>query len=91
MKSAIAAAVLLAIAFPAIAKQPRSASAIAEFKRSSPRPATGLARGACPGYVIDHIQPLACGGPDAPSNMQWQTTAEAKEKDRWERRGCRLR
>ena len=35
-----------------------------------------------PGYVVDHIVPLACGGPDAPSNMQWQTIAEAKAKDR---------
>jgi len=24
-----------------------------------------------PGYVIDHIKPLACGGVDARSNMQW--------------------
>jgi hypothetical protein len=23
--------------------------------------------------VIDHVNPLACGGPDAPSNMQLQT------------------
>jgi hypothetical protein len=29
----------------------------------------------------------ACGGPDAVSNMQWQTIAEAKTKDRWEG-GC---
>jgi hypothetical protein len=35
--------------------------------------------------VIDHICPLACCGRDAPSNMQWQTTAESKAKDRWER------
>lgn len=42
-----------------------------------------------PGYVIDHIVPLACGGADAPSNMQWQTVAEAKAKDRTERIGCR--
>lgn len=41
-----------------------------------------------PGYVIDHIVPLACGGADAPSNMQWQTIEEAKAKDRVERRGC---
>jgi hypothetical protein len=41
------------------------------------------------GYVIDHIIPLACGGADAPSNMQWQTVAEAKRKDAVERRGCR--
>jgi hypothetical protein len=48
---------------------------------------TGFARGR-PGYVVDHIVPLACGGPDAPSNMQWQTVAEAKAKDRTERAGC---
>ncbi len=41
-----------------------------------------------PGYVIDHIVPLACGGTDAPSNMAWQTIAEAKAKDKWERKGC---
>jgi hypothetical protein len=38
----------------------------------------------CHGYVVDHIEPLKRGGPDRPSNMQWQTTAEAKSKDRWE-------
>jgi hypothetical protein len=27
----------------------------------------------CPGYVFDHVQPLAYGGIDAPKNMQWQT------------------
>ena len=42
-----------------------------------------------PGYVIDHIVPLACGGADAPSNMQWQTVADSKAKDRTERIGCR--
>jgi len=42
-----------------------------------------------PGYVIDHIVPLACAGADAPSNMQWQTRSEAKAKDKTERQGCR--
>ena len=42
-----------------------------------------------PGYVVDHIKPLACGGADVPSNMQWQTVAAAKAKDRVERAGCR--
>lgn len=42
-----------------------------------------------PGYVVDHIVALACGGSDTPSNMQWQTKAAAKAKDRYERRGCR--
>lgn len=41
-----------------------------------------------PGHVVDHIVPLACGGRDSPDNMQWQTTTEAKAKDRVERRGC---
>ncbi|HKI11412.1 MAG TPA: HNH endonuclease signature motif containing protein [Candidatus Acidoferrum sp.] len=41
------------------------------------------------GYVIDHVIPLACGGADSPSNMQWQTVADAKAKDKWERNGCK--
>lgn len=42
-----------------------------------------------PGYVVDHIRPLACGGADTPANMQWQTVEAAKAKDAWERAGCR--
>lgn len=41
-----------------------------------------------PRYIIDHIIPLACCGLDDVSNLQWQTIAEAKAKDRIERRGC---
>lgn len=37
-----------------------------------------------PGYVIDHITPLKKGGLDIPSNMQWQTIADARAKDKWE-------
>lgn len=48
---------------------------------------TGYPRGR-PGYVVDHIVPLACHGADAPSNMQWQTTEAARQKDRTERIGC---
>jgi len=52
-----------------------SRSAKSDFKREHPCPATGLrSSGACGGYVIDHVVPLACGGADAPSNMQWQTS-----------------
>jgi hypothetical protein len=66
----------------------RSQKAKNEFKAMYPCPANGKPSGACPGYVIDHIQPLACGGADSPDNMQWQTIEEGKEKDRWERKGC---
>ncbi len=37
-----------------------------------------------PGWVVDHIDPLKRGGADSPSNMQWQTKADAKAKDKWE-------
>jgi hypothetical protein len=62
----------------------RNPQARREFRNAHPCPATGKTIGACPGYVIDHVQALKHGGPDAPSNMQWQTTAAAKAKDKWE-------
>ena len=62
----------------------RSAAARDEFKHSNPCPATGRSFGACPGYVIDHVQALKHGGSDTPSNMQWQTKEAAKAKDRVE-------
>jgi hypothetical protein len=49
---------------------------------------TGFPHGR-PGYVVDHRVPLACGGADAPSNMQWQTVEAAKIKDKTERIGCK--
>lgn len=62
----------------------RSQEAKSDFKRQHPCPATGRSSGACPGYVIDHVNPLKRGGADAPSNMQWQTREAAKAKERWE-------
>jgi hypothetical protein len=56
----------------------RSASARHEFMRR-----TGYPHGRS-GYVVDHIKPLKRGGSDSPSNMQWQTKAAAKAKDKWE-------
>jgi hypothetical protein len=62
----------------------RSGSAKHTFERTHPCPSTGRTTGGCPGYVIDHIQALKHGGTDSPSNMQWQTIAAAKAKDRTE-------
>lgn len=62
----------------------RSRAVTRDFQLAHPCPSTGLPYGRCPGYIKDHIQPLCLGGPDAVSNMQWQTVEEAKAKDRWE-------
>ena len=59
-----------------------------KFQREHPCPSTGRTSGACPGYRKDHIKPLACGGPDAVTDMQWQTVVAARVKDRWELRAC---
>ena len=79
----------LMLAPGADAKVERSREVAAQFQHANPCPSTGKARGACPGYVKDHINPLCNGGPDAISNMQWQTVAAAKVKDRWEGSICR--
>jgi hypothetical protein len=79
-------AIAVAIASTALsAREYRSREVTREFQREHPCPSTGRTTGPCPGYRKDHVEPLACGGPDAVSNMQWQTITDAKAKDRWER------
>jgi hypothetical protein len=85
---AVALAVCFVLAACASPKERRSTSVKREFQLTHPCPATGRTDRPCPGYVKDHIVPLACGGPDAPSNMQWQTIRAAKAKDKWETKGC---
>jgi hypothetical protein len=67
----------------------RSFKAEVLFRLTHPCPTTGETRGECRGYVIDRIIPVVCGGAEEPGNMQWQTIAQARAKDRWERIGCR--
>jgi hypothetical protein len=55
------------------------------FKATHRCPSTGKSSGSCPGYKVDHICPLECCGKDNPGNMQWQSNADAKAKDAWER------
>ena len=70
------------------AKIKRSIAERNAFQKEHPCPSTGALKGRCPGYVVDHVKALACGGLDKPFNMQWQTIQEAKAKDKWERLGC---
>lgn len=49
----------------------RSSTVRAVFMRNHPCPVTGKPSGSCPGWEVDHVIPLACGGCDAVSNMQW--------------------
>ena len=74
-------------AWPAESARPSNAEIL--FRLAHPCPATGQASGPCKGYVVDRVIPLLCGGAEEPANMQWQTLAQAKEKDRWEKIGCR--
>jgi hypothetical protein len=54
------------------------------FQTSHSCPATGKTAGASPGYVIDHVTRLKRGGAEAPGDMQWETDAAAKAKDKVE-------
>src|SRR5574340_98601 len=69
----------------------RRADVLREFRKLYACPSTGLHTGACPGWQMDHIIPLAVGGCDAVGNLAWMPV-EIKTcgvwycKDRWERR-----
>lgn len=76
--------ILTAYQIDANAGKKRSGAAIYQFKKHNPCPSTLERRGACPGYVIDHVIALKRGGADLPANMQWQTVLDAKLKDKWE-------
>jgi hypothetical protein len=40
------------------------------------------------GRTVMQLLALACGGPDAVWNLQWQTIADARAKDTWEQKAC---
>lgn len=68
----------------------RSKTVINQFKKLYPCPSTGKSTGACPGWAVDHVIPLAVGGCDSTPNLQWlpdkiKSCADDECKDRWER------
>lgn len=69
----------------------RRSDVLTAYRKAHPCPATGLTTGACPGWALDHIVTLACGGCDAVSNLAWMPNViksgpGAFPKDRWERK-----
>jgi hypothetical protein len=68
----------------------RSSAVVRAFQQRWACPATHQHTGACPGWAVDHVIPLACGGLDAVSNLQWlpneiKSAPGALTKDRFER------
>lgn len=76
-----AALLALALLLPGLAEAriPRDRAQVREFRNANPCPATGLKRGRCDGWEVDHIQSLCSGGADHVSNLQWLS----KEDHRW--------
>jgi hypothetical protein len=84
MKKLLITAALLLMATHAHATTARGTEAPRLFRKYNACPSTGKFTGACPGWVMDHLKSLRCGGLDVPENLWWMTTAEAKVKDRQE-------
>lgn len=87
MKTA-AAVLLLALTLPGWAAD-RSRAERAAFQRQEPCPSTGLRRGPCPGFEVDHAIPLCAGGRDHRANLHWLRTEDHAFKTRIDVRECR--
>lgn len=79
----------LATSGQAWAKIPRDQSELRAFQRANACPSTGQHRGKCPGWQIDHIEPLCASGRDHRDNLQWLTIEEHRYKTRTDVRVCR--
>lgn len=88
-KLGVAALILLALSLTAQARIPRDAAQVRAFRAEHPCPSTGLKRGACPGWDVDHVVPLCAGGADRPSNLQWLSKEDHKWKTFVDVRECR--
>lgn len=83
------AGLIMSLALQPAAALPRSRAVIDAFRQANPCPATGLTHGACPGYQVDHIEALVCGGRDELDNLHWLDIESHKAKTRVEVKLCR--
>lgn len=81
--------VLWAVAGDAGAQLERSPAQVRAFRAVHACPVTGLHRGACPGWQVDHVRPLCSGGEDGPGNMQWLAVEDHRFKTWVDVRECR--
>lgn len=79
----------LLAATPADAQIKRDRAQVRAFRAENPCPATGLKRGACSGWEIDHVQSLCSGGPDKKENLQWLSKEDHRFKTLVDVRECR--
>ncbi len=70
---------LMVLVSNATAEECRSSAVVRQFNKLH-----GFSRNP-PGYVVDHKCPISVGGLDIVENMQYQTIADAKLKDKFER------
>lgn len=79
----------MALAIGAAAAADSDRAQVRAFRAEHPCPATGLKRGACPGWQVDHIIPLCAGGEDRPGNMHWLAVDDHRFKTLVDVRECR--
>ena len=77
---------LLLVISTAYARDP---AVVRQFKKLNPCPQELVVDGRCRG-IVDHRSPLCLGGPDAVSNMQWQSRTASLAKDKVEWSACKF-
>ncbi len=80
---------LLAFHTGADARIPRDRAEVRAFRMENACPSTGLFRGACPGFEVDHVLALCAGGADKRANMQWLSKEDHRFKTLVDVRECR--